>query len=263
MGWGRSVMLLGALALGACKNKPSGPDDASQPPAKQMIDVREQFEGDPSRVTFFVEQIAAVSLKRIEPWSEARARLFLKLEPNDYDFHGALHWPVSPRVDRLLTLSAPRSTSLRWVTQQMLDDWGVTLEQAEQAAGENLDRLLGSIRLEVDPVDGHKLGMVPLDSPFKASVILAPHFRAFVEKELGWPVLAVTPCRDFIYLYDNDEDFARRGGPVVLEEYSTSGYPITTELWRISDGGLEAIDAFGPVRSPGPERDLRTPSEVQ
>ena len=40
-------MLLAMLLLGAsCKNKQSGPGDASQPTVKPMIDVRGQFEGE-------------------------------------------------------------------------------------------------------------------------------------------------------------------------------------------------------------------------
>ena len=88
------------------------------------------------------------------------------------------------------------------------------------------------------------------DSVFKASVIFAPKLRAFVERALGWPVLAATPCREFIYLFPNtDFELVGRSAGVVLREYANSGYPVTTEVWRISSKGVEAIGALGPPPS--------------
>lgn len=51
-----------------------------------------------------------------------------------------------------------------------------------------------------------------------------------------------------MYLFpETDFELVSRSAPVVLREYATSGYPITTEVWRISSKGLEAIGALGPA----------------
>jgi len=93
-------------------------------------------------------------------------------------------------------------------------------------------------------VDGSALGMVPVDSPYKASVIFADAFKPLVESVLGWPVLAVLPCRDFIYVVADKSPLVGRLGAVVVKEYRSSGYPITTEVLRISEDGIEAIGSF-------------------
>ncbi len=128
----------------------------------------------------------------------------------------------------------------------MLQDWGVSEDAAVAAAGINMDRLLQGKELELaGEIDGMSLGMVPVDSVFKASVIFAPGFKRFVSQKLDWPVLAVIPCRDFIYvLAEKDKALLNRMGDVVQREYRESGYPITTEVFRVSDKGIEAIGKF-------------------
>jgi hypothetical protein len=202
---------------------------------------------DRAAIPAFVSRVSSV--RRKLPWNEAREQLFAKLEPRGYDFHGAPHRPVTPRADRMLILLTPNG-DVRWVMKEMLDEWGVTWAEAERVAGENLDRLLAGVRPEIEETQGHRVGMVPIAEPLKASMILAPHFRQFVESELGWPVLVTTPCRDFVLLYDA-VSVARGSAALVREEYSSSGYPITTELMRLSDAGLEVVEDFAPPHVAG------------
>jgi hypothetical protein len=144
----------------------------------------------------------------------------------------------------VLTLTDADQTKITWVTPSMCAEWGTSVEQVASAAFANQDRLLSEIELEVAEADGKALGMVPLESPYKASVIFAPSFRGFVEKVLGWPVIVVIPCRDFIYVIADKSPLLNRIGSVVVKEFQTSGYPITTEVLRISDDGIEALGRF-------------------
>jgi hypothetical protein len=57
-------------------------------------------------------------------------------------------------------------------------------------------------------------------------------------------VLVVIPCRDFIYVMPDQSELISRIGEVVVREFTTSGYPITTEVLRVSDEGIEAIGHF-------------------
>jgi hypothetical protein len=130
------------------------------------------------------------------------------------------------------------------VTPRLLEKWKVSDADAAAEAGKNLDRLFEGKALEIAEADGCRLGMVPIDSAFKASTIFAPGFKAFVAA-LGWPVLVVVPCRDFVYVIsESDDALLGAMGSVVQREYRTSGYPLTTEVLRLSDDGIEAIGAF-------------------
>jgi hypothetical protein len=186
-------------------------------------------------------------LQSFEPpsWAEARSRIFFSAEASDHEFGDTLREAVTQSVSRVLVLSEEQEGKITWITSHLLATWGVARSALEAAARENLDRLLDDKSLEIEQIDGTKIGMVPLDSVFKASVIFAPRFKRLVGSVLEWPVLVVIPCRDFIYvLSEKDAGFLGRLGSTVQREYRESGYPITTEVIRVSDAGLEAIGKF-------------------
>jgi hypothetical protein len=151
---------------------------------------------------------------------------------------------ITDTVCRVLIVTDEDEGALSWVTRAHLARWGVDERDARAAADRNQARLIAALALEIKDVDEMKIGMVPLESALKASVILAPTFKQLAAP-LGWPVLAVVPCRDFIYLLaERDRALLGRMGAVVQREYRGSGYPITTEVLRIADDGIEAIGKF-------------------
>ena len=109
----------------------------------------------------------------------------------------------------------------------------------------NLGRALTEASVESQDLDAVQLGFIGTSLPFKASLILAPDFRQVVEPLLGWPLLAVFPDRDFLYLWAaRHTDFAQRVGPVVVREYSQASYPLSTEVFEITDSNIRAIGEF-------------------
>lgn len=200
-------------------------------------------DGDAQRVRQFADAIC--NREELPEWEDARRVLFWSAEPAELELGDALIDVISPQVRRVLVLTDADESSFRFVTPDAMTHWGVTQAQLRATADENQARLLSSCEIEVDEVDGTKLGMVPLQSALKASVIFAPNFKAFVEDALGWPVLALIPCRDFIFLVaERDQEIMGRMGDVVLREYRESGYPIATEVLRIDDAGIKAIGVF-------------------
>ena len=67
-----------------------------------------------------------------------------------------------------------------------------------------------------------------------------------VKKEFGFPFYAVIPVRDFCYIFsENDFDFfSDRISQIVVDEYKKSGYPITTEILKFTDKGVEAVGQY-------------------
>jgi hypothetical protein len=91
---------------------------------------------------------------------------------------------------------------------------------------------------------------------FKAALLFCPNLKKAVEPVLGWPVFAVMPCRDFVYvLNQQDEPLLGRMGHVVMGEYQKSGYPISTEVFEIIDQGIRAIGDFQAEPAPTPVPD--------
>lgn len=66
--------------------------------------------------------------------------------------------------------------------------------------------------------------------------------RTKLQDSFGFPFYAVLPVRDFCYIF-SQKDFAffsTRLGSTVVKEYKESGYPITPEILKFSDKGVEA-----------------------
>ena len=204
-------------------------------------------DADPAAMHRFVDDLLrsmSDALSGPPPWEQARALLYFAAETADSEFGDALRSAVSDHVVRVVTLTDELQSRIVWVTPSMVRSWGLSEDEVIARALANQDELLRGIELKVEDVAGHKLGMVPLSSPYKASVVFAPSFRDFVAPKLGWPVLAVIPCRDFINVVAEGSELVNRMGKVVVEEYQKSGYPICTEVLRISDDGIEAIGRY-------------------
>jgi hypothetical protein len=212
-----------------------------------LTNVRRNAErdGDPDLIRRFVDKVLSAFPSEIPEWREASSLLLWAAEPTDSDFGDTIRISVTDEVSRVLTLTDRDQTKVTWVTQSMCDEWGVTIAEAGEAAYLNQERLLDGIELEVAEEDDRALGMIPLASPYKASVVFArAAFRRLVEPVLGWPVLIVLPCRDFVYVMADNSPLVDQIGSVVVNEFEQSGYPITTEVLRVSDDGIEAIGNF-------------------
>ena len=130
----------------------------------------------------------------------------------------------------------------------MLADWGITRETVVSQANENMNNLVSDASLEIEEIDGEKLGMLSTtDTPFKASLILTGRFRELVSPTHGWPVFVVAPARDFVYVIPQDDrNFLGQLGAVVLREYNESGHPVTADVLAVGDDGVTAIGSFKP-----------------
>jgi hypothetical protein len=199
---------------------------------------------DAEAVQRFARDVLGPSLRHRRAWQEAAPFLLFSAEAADHDFGTTIRSSVSPEVCRVLTLTDENHTTITWVTEGQLTTWGVAADVAIAAALANQDTLLHGVEVQVEEVRGSKLGMVPLESPYKASVIFAPAFERLVGAEFGWPVLAVVPCRDFIYVLSEGSPLLSQLGAVVVREFRTSGYAITTEVLRIADDGISAIGKY-------------------
>ena len=57
--------------------------------------------------------------------------------------------------------------------------------------------------------------------------------------------MAVAPDRDFLYVWAAKHDkFVNRVGRTTVEEYSKASYPLSTEVYSVSDGGITVIGEF-------------------
>lgn len=200
-------------------------------------------DGDTGRVTRFVDAIVASSSVSESTLSEEQ--IYWCLEPSDSAERADFRVELSGRVDRVLVHLSSDGRLVTWVTPEMLRSLGMSESDAGARAFTNLAQALSESKLETQEIDGVQLGFIGTSLPFKASLILAPNLHEVVGTALGWPLMAVVPDRDFLYLWAaHHTDFVQRVGRVVVREYSKAPYPISTEVYQITDQTVRAIGAF-------------------
>jgi hypothetical protein len=204
------------------------------------------YQGDreEAHVVRFVDAVLTTR-SEMQSWQAVQSSILFSLEPSDYADPPDFRTPISRRVDRVPVLIEPSMATIAWVTPRMLECWQVSLADVEAEASRNLAAALAAAKLECRDVDGVRVGFVSTPLPHKSALILAPNVKEVVSPALGWPLHAVTPDRNFLYLWAaHHQEFLGRVGRVVVDEFVKSPYPITTEVFEIGDGGIKAVGAF-------------------
>jgi hypothetical protein len=210
-----------------------------------LANVARNFErdGDAGAIRRFTDRILAIARNPEPAWDPER--VYWSAEPKGSAPEDTIAEPVTSTVERILVATDRDHTSVTWLNRAQLARLGVTEADARALADRNLSALLAGKELELLESEVGVLGALPIDGPFKASVVFAPDFKRFVAAKLGWPVLVVAPCRDFVYVIaEKDAAILRSLGTVVLREYRASGYPLTTEVLRLADDGITAIGHY-------------------
>jgi hypothetical protein len=199
---------------------------------------------DVSRIVSFVDAVLGNRFDK-RPWPETQLSILFALEPSDHVEPSELRTPLSKQVDRVPVVSDASRGTITWITKAMLDDWNISLAELDTTASHNLAAALAAAKVAYKDIGGVRLGIIETDLAFKAALILAPNLREVVSPTLGWPLLAVVPDRDFLYLWAaQHRDFIDRVSGVVVREFMNSPYPLTTEVFEIGDAGIAAIGAF-------------------
>jgi hypothetical protein len=200
-------------------------------------------DGDLDRIDRFVDAIEASS--RQSERSLSAERLYWSLEPNDYADTPSFRSAISNRIDRVLVHLSENGQLITWLEPHMLEQLGLSETAAARQASANLSDALAEASLQKEDIDGVPLGSVGTELPFKSSLILAPNLREVAGPALGWPLMAVAPDRDFLYMWPAEHaEFVQRVGGVVVREYSQAAYRLSTEVYRIDDEGIRAIGEF-------------------
>src|SRR5262249_43907386 len=221
-----------------------------------LENVSRDFERDrdPDRIVTFVDSIT--NLLVLPDWQEARKRIRWQLEPSDHKFGDTLREAVSDQVSMVLVYADPSDTQIRWLTAVDAEKWNKRRADLMAAAQENMDRILRQTKIEMARIEEHQIGMLSNELvAFKAALLICPNFKEVVEPVLGWPLFAVMPRRDFVYLLNpKDQPLLGRMKQVVMREHQKS-YPISTEVFEITDQGIHAIGDYQPLPEQAPMLD--------
>lgn len=202
-------------------------------------------------MAWFTDQVIGAA----DPAALTADGLYWHLEPNDYQDRPDYRASVSPRLDRVLVHADPGGALIRWMTPRALSELGLSADAAAERAWSNLDQAARRApQVTTGPKDGVTLLSFAAGSPSSASLLLAPALREVVSGVAGWPILAVAPERDLVYLWNaRHHDLAARLGPMVIRMHASAHYPLSAELFAISDT-IRAIGSYQPADRTGQQR---------
>lgn len=212
-----------------------------------LENVRKNFSRDKDKIhiTNLVETLLDKKIEIPKNWTECKAKVFISLFPNDTDFDNMLHQKITDEFSKVYMLSS--DTNQIFLSKEDLEKWRITEKDLDLQANYNADNLLSKSTLSFDTIENRKLGMINVDNEtLKPALLFAPTMREKVKKDFGFPFYAVIPVRDFCYIFsEKDFDFfSEQIGEIVVDEYKQSGYPITTEVLKFTDKGVEAVGQY-------------------
>ncbi|HEX4086479.1 MAG TPA: hypothetical protein VHY22_16315 [Chthoniobacteraceae bacterium] len=82
------------------------------------------------------------------------------------------------------------------------------------------------------------------DSPLTATMVLAPDFLKKFKDIFGPKVLVAIPNRFTVYVFPSLASDYRNYAPMVIRAYQNSAYPVSLEVFEISDRGIKAIGIY-------------------
>lgn len=201
-------------------------------------------DNDPEVIKRFVKNILPPIIGDLS-WSQLKEGIYPSLEPSDYKFvDEVIHKRLADTTIVVMAYYNHVLNKIRFISDKDLKNIGIDVQVAWDQAYRNIDSIMDETDVTFTDIDGQLLGMIETHEPHKASLILSNKLKVKIEKEIGWPVYAVDPARDFVYLFSKEGGLVNKVGAVVVREFKNSGYPISTDVWELSDSKQTAIGAY-------------------
>jgi len=200
---------------------------------------------DESHISDLVQTLVSYSIELPSNWTEAKDEIFISLFPNDNDFKDFLHVKITDEFSKVYVYSG--QDKLTWIAKDDLNKWNISQAELDGQANINADKLLETTPITFDTIENRKLGLIEVEhTTLKGALLFAPTMKEKVKADFGFPFYAVIPVRDFCYIFsENDFNFfSGRIGKIVVDEYKQSGYPITTEILKFTDNGVESVGQY-------------------
>ena len=212
-----------------------------------LDNVRRNYERDkdPTYITDLVETLVSHSFELPKKWVDVKNDIYISLFPNDFEFNDFLHDKVTDEFSKVYIYNG--NDKLTWISADDLEKWNITKTELDKQANNNADELLAKTPITIDTIENYKFGLIESeDTSLKGALLFAPTMKEKIEKDFGFPFYAVIPVRDFCYIYsEKDFDFfSCRIGSMVVDEYKKSYYPITTEILKFTDKGVDVVGKY-------------------
>lgn len=213
-----------------------------------LDNVRKSYEqeGNFDHLDGLIESIHKhITEEFIPSWDEAHLNVYQSLFPADYDWDDFIYEKVTDEFYKNYIYY--NNGQYIWINQSQLKDWQIDEAVFKKQVEYNMNTLLDESTVEITETE-EGLPMAFFDCPIeglKSALLFSTDLKKKIEPIVGWPIFCVLPVRDFCYMFnEKNEILIEQLGSVVLDEYQTSAYPVTTEILKISNEGIKAIGKY-------------------
>jgi uncharacterized protein YtpQ (UPF0354 family) len=148
------------------------------------------------------------------------------------------HMPYVNGTVIVYVIDMPRMTVS--ITVEQLLKWKVSVDEVDQYARENLSRYSPDLKIQlVDSEDGGRAAIFSAHDGYDAARLLLDTLHRRLAPELNGDFFVAAPARDmFVAMSYNPEKFVDRLRTKVDRDYRRLPYPITTDLFVVTQDGV-------------------------
>jgi hypothetical protein len=156
-------------------------------------------------------------------------------QPADTKDRRLLARPALPYLNELVVVDEP--TSMAYVTQVRLAEWGVTPDEVFAAARENLAS--GAAQLTAGGAEGGRALVRFIDdgNGYFTSMLLVEGFLAGLAERVGGRPVAFIPDKDSLLVTSDDPDRLPSLFPLIEEEFREAVRSISPAAYTVDDAG--------------------------
>jgi hypothetical protein len=152
---------------------------------------------------------------------------------------GKIHFPFGDEVTTALVIDRPQDGLMYWLTQEMLDSWGKTMDDLFKEAMENLGDLSDGIEI-VGTITPRKELWPEKGPAFASTCLLLPNMRRLIADTIGAPAYRFgIPSRHRFYAWIDieDENYQREQKAKMEREMDRYPSPLTSKIYEVDTQG--------------------------
>jgi len=176
------------------------------------------------------------------PWDMAKTKIMPRIQPMTIFRHLSeelvAHVPYVNDTVVVFVIDMPHMTVS--VTTEQMVRWGITQDQLEDIARQNLESYTPILEFRsMDSDEGGRAVILSLQDGYDASRLLLTNLFLELAPRLGGDFLVATPSRDmFLAMTPGPNDFVKRVKERVDQDYARLPYPITNRLFYVTRDGV-------------------------
>ena len=195
-------------------------------------------------VEHYLEQLFAgdaIALTTVS-FDFARPRIMPRIQPESIFEHLSremvAHVPFVNKTAIVFVIDLPQMTVS--ITTEQLIRWGLSADDLDQIARENLDRYAPSMEMQiVESKEGGKAAIFSEQDGYDAARLLLTNLHRRLAPRLGGDFYVALPARDmFLALSPDPDPFVQRLHDRVEHDYKRLPYPICSDFFLVTRDGV-------------------------